>query len=334
MKQKYIFLFTAFSLVFFSACSQQVGFEVLEPAQIDRMATVKKIAVSNFRNDSVGLSRKIEAKLSNFEIDGRKFFTVVSRNDLNKIIAEQKLQNSGLVNDKDIVKVGELIGAQAIISGNVSPATKQDTYFYEERVRCADRKCKNLEVYPVRCMKRVVGLSAELRVVDIAKGDIIFAQNLSKDTAFKHCADDSRAIPSKEMAAERLAQRIANDFTYKLTPHYRHLNVTLLDDPDLDYSDKQESLLENALKYVEQGRYDKAEKLLMRLIDSTGGKSYVAFYDLGVIKEAQGKYKEAKEYYEYADDLMIEPVEEINAAILRINSLIAKRKKTMEQLNR
>jgi len=334
MMKMYIFLIAAFSLEFFTACTQQVGFEVLEPAQVDRMATVKKIAVSNFTHDTVGLSRKIEAKLSEFEIDGKKFFTVVSRNDLNKIIAEQKLQNSGLVNDKDIVKVGELIGAQAIVAGNVSPATKQDTYFYEERVRCADKKCKSLVTYPVRCMKRVVGLSAELRVVDISKGDIIFAQNLSKDAAFKHCADDSRAIPSKEMAAERLAEDIADDFTYKLTPHYKHLDVSLLDDPDLDYTDEQEALLKNALKYIEAGRYDKAEKLLMRLIDSTGAKSYVPFYDLGVIKEAQGKYKEAKEYYEDADNLMIEPVDEINAAILRINSLIAKRKKTMEQLNR
>jgi len=53
-----------------------------------------------------------------------------------------------------------------------------------------------------------------------------------------------------------------------------------------------------------------------------------------IIKEAQGKYKEAKEYYDYADNLMIEPVEEINSAVVRINSLIAKHNKTMEQLNR
>lgn len=334
MKKNHIFLIAAFIPLFFSGCAQKVGFDVLEPAQIDRMATVKKIAVSDFSNDRVGLSRKIEAKLSNFRINDKNFFTVVSRNDLNKIIAEQKLQNSGLVDDKDIVKVGELIGAQAIISGHVSAPTKEDSYFYEERVRCADSKCKSLVTYPVRCMKRVVGLSAELRVVDIAKGDIIYAQDFSKHASFKHCADDSRALPSKQMAAQELAQRIANDFTYKLMPHYRHLDVPLLDDPDLDYTDTQERLLKNALKYIEQGRYDKAQQLLMRLIDSTDAKSYVAFYDLGVIKEAQGKYKEAKEYYGYADNLMIEPVQEINSAVLRINSLIAKRKKTMEQINR
>jgi tetratricopeptide (TPR) repeat protein len=183
-------------------------------------------------------------------------------------------------------------------------------------------------------MKRVVGLSAELRVVDIEKGDIIYAQNFSQHRTYKHCADDSRAIPSQGMVAQKLADSIADAFTYKLMPHYRHLDVELLDDPDLDYTDRQERLLENALLYIKQGRYDKAEQLLMKLIDSTGAKSYVAFYDLGVIKEAQGKYKEAKEYYTYADNLMIEPVEEINRAVIRINSLIKKHKKAMEQINK
>ena len=60
----------------------------------------------------------------------------------------------------------------------------------------------------------------------------------------------------------------------------------------------------------------------------------MAFYNLGVIKEAEGKYKEAKEYYDYADNLMIEPIAEINEAIVRINSLITKREKTMKQLKR
>ncbi|WP_297440771.1 CsgG/HfaB family protein [Sulfurimonas sp.] len=334
MNIKNTFLLYGLFVVLFTSCTQQVGIRALEPAEVDRISSTKKIAVTNFTRDRVGLSSKIEAKLSSFTIDGKKYFTIVSRNDLEKILSEQKLQNSGLVNDENIVKIGELIGAQAIISGNVTPATKQDSYFYEERVRCADRKCKKLVTYPVRCMKRVVGLAAEIRIVDITKGDIIYAQTLSRNASFKHCADDSKALPSTQMAANKLANKIADSFTYKLTPHYKKFNVVLLEDPDLDYTDKQEKLLKVALKYVEQGRYDKAEKFLMDLIDSTDGKSYVAFYDLGVIKEAEGKYDEAKEYYDYADNLMIEPVEEINAAVLRINSLIQKRKKSMEQLNR
>jgi tetratricopeptide (TPR) repeat protein len=183
-------------------------------------------------------------------------------------------------------------------------------------------------------MKRMFSLSADLKIVDVANTDIIYADTLTKGSLYKHCSDDSRALPSTEMAAQDLANKIANSFTYKLTPHYRRFEVELLDEPDLDYTDKQEKLLKVSLEYIEQGRYDKAEDLLGRLIDSTDSKSYVPFYNLGVIKEAEGKYEEAQEYYNEADHLMVEPVEEINRAVLRIRKLIEKKQRTMEQLKR
>ena len=317
-----------------TACSQKVAMRALEPAEVDRAAYSKKIAVTNFNNDRVGLSSKIEAKLAKFRINGKKYFTMVSRNDFNKIVKEQKIQNSGLIDTSTVVDIGNLIGAQAIISGNVGRATAQDSDFYEERVRCADKKCKKLQYYNVRCLKRVVGLSAELRMVDVTRGDVIYADTMNPNQVYKHCIDDSNPLPSREIAAQRLAQSIANNFSYKLTPHYRSFDVTLLEDADLDYSDREEKLLKVSLEYIEQGRYDKAEQFLVELIDSTHSKSYVPFYNLGVVKEAEGKYIEAKEYYENADNLMIEPVEEINSAINRIKSLIEKRQKTQEQLKR
>ena len=321
-------------LLLLSGCAQKVAIKALEPAEVDRVANTKKITVTNFSHDSVGLSRKIEANLSKFRIDDKKYFTLVSRNDFDKILKEQRVQNSGLVDPKTVVEVGQLIGAEAIINGNVGRVTSSDSYFYETRSRCADKECKKYIKYKVRCKKRIIGLSSELRIVDVAQGDVIFADTFSDTAVYKKCSDDERVLPSREIAAQRLARSMASRFTYKLTPHYRHFEVALLDDPDLDYTDKQEELLEVSLEYVEQERYDKAEKLLIRLVDATGSQSYVPFYNLGVISEARGKYGDAKEYYEYADNLMVAPVEEINEAIVRIDRLIVKRERTREQINR
>jgi len=318
----------------FSGCAQKVGMKALEPASVDRVAYTKKVTVTDFRNDRVGLSNKIEANLAGFRIDDKKYFTMISRNDFDKILKEQRLQNSGLVDPATATQVGELIGAQAIISGNVGRPTSEDSYFYEKRSRCADKKCTELVYYNVRCKKRIVGLSSEIRIVDVQKGDIIFADTLNDSSVYKHCSDDQRVIPSTEIAAQHLASSMANEFTYKLTPHYRHFSVALLEDPDTDYSDRAEELLDVSLEYIESARYDKAERLLKELVDETHSKSYVPFYNLGVISEAGGKYIEAKEYYEYADNLMIRPVDEINAAVVRIDNLITKREKTRSQLNR
>ena len=333
--QKIILLFlSAVVTIIVTGCAQKVTIRALEPAEIDRAAATKKVAVSNFNHDKVGLSGKIEAKLNRFKIDNKSYFTIVSRNDFNKIVQEQKIQNSGLVDSKAVVEIGNLIGAQAIISGNVGKVTASDSFFYERRARCADKKCKELIYYRVRCKKRIIGLWAELRMVDVAKGDIIYADTMNENAVYRHCSDDSRAIPSKEIVAQNLANKIANNFVNKLTPHYRNFRVKLLAEGDLDYTNEQEKLLEVSLSYIEQGRFDKAEKFLIDLIDSTAAQSYVAFYNLGVVKEAEGNYDEAKEYYENADSLMVEPVEEINVAVIRINSLINKRQRTQAQIGR
>jgi len=320
--------------IFMNGCAQKVRIKALEPAEIDRATTTKKIAVTEFKNDRVGLSGKIESNLARHKINAKPFFTMISRTDINKIIKEQKLQNSGLVDTSTIIEVGNLMGAQAIISGYVGKASLNDSHFFESRMRCLDKKCKEFTYYNVRCTKRVVGLSAEIKMVDVTRGDIIYADNLSRTSTFKHCRDDSTPLPSREIVAQNLASSMAKSFTYKLTPHYRYFSVELLEDEDLDYDDMQETLLESSLEYIKHNRYDKAEKLLVRLIDSTGEQSYVAFYNLGVVKEAQGDYKSAKEYYEAADNLTIEPVEAVDKAYLRINSIIEKHNRTQEQLDR
>ena len=319
-------------MVFMSGCSQKVVIKALEPAEIDRATLTKKISVTNFENDTVGLSSKIESKLISKKIDDKSYFTLVSRRDFDKIISEQKVQNSGLVEVSTAVQIGNLIGAEAIISGRVGRVASSDSTYYETRIRCLDKKCKSVSEYNVRCTKRTIGLSADLRMIDIAKGDIIYADTISKSGEWSHCVDDSRALPSVEIVSQNLANIIADEFTTKLTPHYRYFEVTLLDSVDGDYTSKDKKLLEVSLEYIKQNRYDKAEKFLIDLIDSTNKKSYVAFYNLGVVKEAQGQYDEAREYYKMADDLMLDPVEEISEATLRIEKLIIKHNIASRQL--
>jgi len=334
MKKVLFFNLTILSILFMSGCAQKVQMKALVPAEIDRVADTKKITITNFKNDRVGLSSKIEAKLAQVQIDGKNYFTLVSRKDFHTIIEEQKIQNSGLMDPNMAVKVGNVVGAEAIISANVATPTSAKSYFYEKRAKCADKKCEKLLYYNVRCMRKVVSLQAELRIVSVEEGDIIFADTLGNSTNYKHCSDDQRVLPSTQMAAQRLASTIADRFVYKLTPHYKNFSVALLEEPDLEYSDEQERLLEASLEYIQKSRYTKAQNLLKRLVDSTGERSYVPFYNLGVVSEAKGEYKAAQEYYAYADNLMVEPVEEINEAMVRIEDLIHKREQTRQQINR
>lgn len=322
------------AVLIFSGCSQKVAIRTLEPAQIDRAALTKKISVAPFENDYLGLSNKIETDLVKQKIDDREYFTVISRKDFDKIITEQKIQHSGLVQFSTAVDVGNMIGAEAIISGRVGEAALKDTHFYEERSKCVDKKCKESIKYSVKCTKRVIGLSADIRMVDVSKGDIIYADTLNKVSEFKQCKDSSGALPALKTVLEASAMSIADDFTRKLMPHYRYFEVVLLDDADIEYSSHEEDLLEASLEYIKHNRLDKAEMLLVELIDSTKERSYVPFYNLGIIKEAQGAYGEAQKYYKIADNLVQKPVKEVSAAYVRIGEMIEKSNKAKEQILR
>ena len=310
--------------VFISGCAKNVSVPVLEPAEISTSSKIKNIAVTKFFPDYINLTDKVEAALSKQRIDGKPYFTVINHSDFKRIIKKQKLQNSGLIDESTTVEVGEILGAQAIISGSVDQPTLYDDKYYEEHTKCRRkgeaRQCWKIKV---SCLKRTISLTAQIRMLDVKTSTVIFADNVRRQQQWSRCADDARSIPSKQAGAQHLANSIANSFVYRLTPHYQYTSVILVEDPDIEYTDLQERLLENALLYIEQSRYDKAEQLLSRLIESTDSQSYVALYNLGVIYEARGDFIEAKHYYDAAEKLTIDPVDEINFAVNRIEILIA-----------
>lgn len=314
-----------------ASCTTSIQIKVLEPAKIGRAAVTKQIAVSPFKGDSVGLSAKIETVLSKQVVEGESFFTTVSRNEVDRLIKEQNLQYSGVLNEDRLVEAGQLLGVQAFVSGEVSAASGQDETFYEERFRCLDKKCQQLQTYQVRCTRRNITLAATVKMTDVARGDIIVAENFSKHSRSNSCVDQAQRLPAVSAGLDSLANRVARQFVAMLTPQYRTMEVELLEDAR-DYSASQEKTLEVALEFIEAGRYDKADALLTRLLSSTQERSYVAAYNLGVVKEAQGDYARAKRLYQLADELQTKPVEAINKAVIRIDQVIRKYEQARSQL--
>ena len=78
-----------------------------------------KIVILNIQSNSSDLSDYIiDELIANAVNDGS--FTVVDRQQLDAIRAEQKFQLSGAVDDKDALAIGKLFGAKTIVSGAVS----------------------------------------------------------------------------------------------------------------------------------------------------------------------------------------------------------------------
>jgi len=326
-------------LLFMGGCAQKVQIRALAPAEVGVMASKKKIAISKFKNDKYGLSGKIESKIAKHTLNGKKYFTVVSRRDLNKIIAEQKLQSSELMDEATATRVGKLIGAQAIINGEIASASATADKYIEDRVRCLkyvkNQGCIKYQKYFVTCRTVQASVSANINIVDVETASVIYGDTFTKEYSGDTCKNElfGSKVLSKGQAINRLVNAIASEFVYKLTPNYIYFSVSLLEDVDVDLTSKQKTKFEASLEYIKASRMDKAYKFLQQLLDEVDGRSFVIAYDLGVVNEAQGKLEDAKKLYKMADELTIKPVEEINSALVRIDNLIAKNEEAKVQMD-
>lgn len=327
----------------FAGCSQKVEITALAPAKVASIAQARRIAVMPFKNDRVGLSGEITALLSSQSVDSKPYFTVVSRQGLSQIIAEQKLQSSQLIDTKTATKIGELIGAQALVTGDVGMQNATSRRYYQDRQECLNfskdgSKCLLWRFYTVTCHVTKATILANINIVNVQTGSIIYSDSLTKNYSGDSCHPRypfyaRRRVLSKAQALNMLSLQIAREFVSDLTPHYVHFSVKLLDDIKIDATDKQSDSLKNALLFIKAGRLHKARTILQRLMFELHGKSYVVAYDLGVVDEALGKLQDARQLYRQADSLVNKPVPALDAAIVRINKLIEQKKIAVSQLD-
>ena len=346
---KEILLLCTMAIVLFSGCAKKVQVKALKPAEVGEMASKKKVAITSFKNDTTGLSSKIEAQIAKHKLDQKRYFTVLSRKDIKKVLDEQKLQSSELMDEKTASKIGNLLGAQALINGEVTSDGKNDKYVVQ-KTRCLeyykDGGCARHQKYNVTCRTADVSVSASINIIDMETASLIYADNITKTYSGDTCkgggfdlgvitiSSENKSILSIGQAKTKLTNLIADEFVYKLTPHYIYFEVSLLDDIEFEITDRQVEEFEVALEYINAGRFNKAEKIMSNLNDSLNGKSYVVMYDLGVIKEARGNFDEAKKLYDFADDTSLKPIDEINSAVIRINKLIDERNQARAQIKK
>lgn len=140
MHLKTIALLSMTALV--TACSTTTKIQYLEPSEIPHASNLKQIAVNDFKDDSVGLTGIIESKLNQTTLNDKPYFTVLNRKNIQQLLNEQKFQHSGLTQEQKSVQLGELIGAQAFVTGEVTSQSYQDRRFKKNAVSASIRSVK------------------------------------------------------------------------------------------------------------------------------------------------------------------------------------------------
>ncbi|TAL35127.1 MAG: VWA domain-containing protein [Spirochaetes bacterium] len=77
-------------------------------------------------SDALAVNAEYFTEQMGHSLQGNKLFKVVERKDMQKILKELELQQTGLIDDEGAAKIGKMLGAKLIISGKLYART--DTY--------------------------------------------------------------------------------------------------------------------------------------------------------------------------------------------------------------
>lgn len=325
------------TLLFLGCSHKSTNIDALIPAKVSDPA-IRNIAIAKFKNDDISQRSQIISKMDNLIINGKKYFNIVDRENLNTLLKEIKLQQSGITQKK--IEFEGFENIRSIMLGNVLSKTTHTSYYQEKRtsnncIQWRGKYCVRYATYTVSCKEKSYSITTAIKIIKVANGSIIFANTYTATDRASKCEDESYTLPNPKEEYINLASYVANQLIEDIAPHYTTFYVRLIDDLDVDLDN--DKLFDVSVDLIQKNRIQKAMHFLNLLNQEAKNRSYAILYDLGVCYESTGDYKKALSLYKKAEDLYIlkeaEINEDIEDAIKRVTRNIYNREKALKQLN-
>jgi len=160
----------------------------------------------------LGLKRK-EGK--SFQKGARTdIFTIVERNQIDRVISELQLGQTGLLDENTATQVGNMLGVDAMIMGTIN-VSYSDSWHIEKRTK------KNKETYEVDCNKHVVNITGAIKIIKVETGQVIGSKDSKYKKEYKSCDGvAANRIPQPEAAVEEGLRKISDDFVSYFAPYF------------------------------------------------------------------------------------------------------------------
>jgi curli biogenesis system outer membrane secretion channel CsgG len=297
----------------FSAAAQSVTTYVLYPPT-NNLTGVKKISILEFEGKmgteivdyltakllqeyrgTGGVTGSFLSKgkpITNYQKGARtNVFSLVERGELDKILREQNISNSGLIDDSQAAEVGKLLGIDAMLMGSVTYSSKdeQSTSSYTD---------KNGAKHYSYCTKRTVSAEANMKIINVNTGQIMGTTVQTSAFSDQKCDENRSGLLTVEAIAkvcyDDLADKLANYFC----PGFVATEFEFEKIKDKEYKDKAKS----AMDYIEIGDLNNAFSIYKSIHDIDPYNSASAC-NIAQLYEIVGNYEKALEYYNFAAEV-------------------------------
>jgi len=323
LKKSAKYLIMPFILFLISGCSQKkINTYVINPPKYPQVFKYKTIAFLPFKGkDGDYFSIQLEAKVKNLTMNGVPIFKVIDRQNLKSVLSEQKLSLSGLVDDKNAVKIGKLIGVQGIWTGAVLKNNVNIYPFFEKRFKCIDDKCKRTKEYLIRCFRKEANFSFVAKLIDVATGEVVYSKEHKGGRYGRYCLDSGYVISSESLLQQAKNQAISN-FLRDIAPYKTTYSVKIKEKIE-EVAGEDKETFKNSLRWLESKDLNKACDIWEKLLEKYPN-NITLLYNLGVCYETKSNLKDAYSFYKKAYNLLSKPDEDVINALKRVENLLKK----------
>ena len=203
---------------------------------------------------------------------------VIDRQRLQEVLSEFKLQSQTMIDQKTAAKVGNLLGAQALLFIKVldcRTGNRQDHY--------TDKKGRTSYTYYTSGV-----ISGSMRVIDLTTGRVVAAQHFEgKDE--KH---DGDGYPDKGAVLGNVERDVSTSIHQMLLPWSEKKQLVFYDDKECDLAQATHMLKARDL----EGARKQSESNVTACLENPKAKVSTrarAYYNLGVVQFVQRDYDAA-----------------------------------------
>lgn len=324
-----------------SCVKPKIHLTMLEPARNTEAARHKRVYVVPFAGpggSDVGTA--IEAQLVSVEVDKKPYFTVLERKELGRVHKEIEKSQSGLIDQRTAMKVGKLIGAEAIYTGRISQYGIQSAPFTQKRQKCAAyensnkffKKCLRMTNYAVACVKKTAVFSFTPKLFEVESGKVVYSRTINREYSGQTCNDGiSQAIDESAILASVREEAIA-EFVRDVAPNYHSEEAMIMDSPG-ELGAESRSAFESGVAFAKANRMDRACELWRKAANASAGvKEASLAYNLGLCYEVEGSLELALAQYTSADKMLSRPNNIISQGLTRIQHKIDSREVLDQQI--
>lgn len=295
------------------------------------LSTLKAILNEKFdKNKSYpgsNVSQQLVAKLVQ-----NQYYTVIERSKIESIIQEQALSLSGMINEDKAVEIGNLAGAQAMITGSGFYSVKDEggwEKYTEEEKKDGKKVMVEKERYSIF---RNVNAEMTFRIIDVTHGTVVAsktnrASNSGQRNSYKSSGPDemtaARGLKDWKPIVDNLVHNILDQTIRQIAPH----TVTENRQIEEGKSDK----MERAIDFAKHDLWEDAKKIWESVLDKKNSEKedkIAATYNIGLFYEIYGFLDDAEEWYQKAYKLSKD------SKYLDARSRIIKRRQELIQLQR